>query len=390
MIDMKIITVCSNEYPIPPPDNVIHASLYISALLAEGLAKRGHHITYVCAQGSTIKTHKVYPRTLPFFEIVKQKEWKNLGNDRLREQLIVPFGIDLYLTFLETIKKEKFDIAHFHPSPLLYALPFALNTGLPNVFTLHDVSSPMELTVIKTFNNENNFFISISNNQRKQFPVLKFFKTIYHGIPLQESYFDEKGGEAMVFTSRLKKIKGVEEAINVALKTKRRLKLSGDIRGSEKEYFYHTIKPLIDKSQGLVKFLHFVNRSMIPYFFAGGKLFIFPIQWEEPFGLVMIEAMACGTPVVVFARGSVPEVIKDGETGFIVNPSDDDIRGDFIIKKTGIEGLCEAVERIYSMPEDQYRKMRRACREHVEKNFTVERMVDEYEKVYEEIISQRK
>jgi len=194
----------------------------------------------------------------------------------------------------------------------------------------------------------------------------------------------------MVFTSRLKKIKGVEEAINVALKTKRRLKLSGDIRGSEKEYFYHTIKPLIDKSQGLVKFLHFVNHSMIPYFFASGKLFIFPIQWEEPFGLVMIEAMATGTPVVAFARGSVPEVIKDGETGFIVNPSDDDIRGNFIIKKTGIEGLCEAVEKIYSMPEDQYRKMRKACREHVEKNFTVEKMVDAYEKVYEEIISQRK
>lgn len=104
----------------------------------------------------------------------------------------------------------------------------------------------------------------------------------------------------------------------------------------------------------------------------------------------MIEAMACGTPVVAYARGSVPEVIKDGETGFIVNPSDTDIRGNWIIKKTGIEGLCEAVERIYSMPEDQYRQMRRNCRAHVEKNFTVERMVDEYEKVYKEILLSKK
>ena len=386
---MKIITICSNEYTAPPPDNVIHASLYISTVLAEGLAKRGHHITYVCAQGSAIKTNKVYPKTLPFFEVVKKNDWEKLEDKRLMERLIVPFETDLHLTFLEKIKKEKFDIAHFHTTPPFYGLPFALNTGLPNVFTLHGVSSPLESKVIETFNNENNFFISISNSQRKQFPVLKFFKTIYHGIPLQESYFDEKGGEAIVFASRLKKVKGVEEAINVALKTKRILKLSGDIRGSEKEYFYRTIKPLIDKSQGLVKFLHFVNRSMIPYFFAGGKLFIFPIQWEEPFGLVMIESMACGTPVVAFARGSVPEVIKDGETGFIVNPSNDDIRGDFIIKKTGIEGLCEAVERIYSMPEEQYRKMRKACREHVEKNFTVEKMVDEYEKIYKEILNKK-
>lgn len=104
----------------------------------------------------------------------------------------------------------------------------------------------------------------------------------------------------------------------------------------------------------------------------------------------MIEAMACGTPVVAYARGSVPEVIKDGETGFIVNSSEEDKRGDWIVKKTGIEGLCEAVEKIYSMPEEQYRQMRRNCRTHVEKNFTVERMVGEYEKVYNQILSSRK
>jgi glycosyltransferase involved in cell wall biosynthesis len=86
----------------------------------------------------------------------------------------------------------------------------------------------------------------------------------------------------------------------------------------------------------------------------------------------------------------LPEVIKDGETGFVVNPSDSDIRGDFIVKKTGLEGLCEAVELLYSLPDDQYQQMRKNCRQHVEENFTVEKMVDNYEKAYREIIDHSK
>jgi glycosyltransferase involved in cell wall biosynthesis len=138
-----------------------------------------------------------------------------------------------------------------------------------------------------------------------------------------------------------------------------------------------------------VHFLEFTNHALINSFLGSGKLFIFPTRWEEPFGLVLVEAMACGTLVVTFACGSVPEVIKDGETGFIVNSSEEDKRGDWIVKKTGIEGLCEAVERIYSMPEEQYRQMRRACQAHVENNFTVEKMVDEYEKIHKQILEKR-
>ena len=101
----------------------------------------------------------------------------------------------------------------------------------------------------------------------------------------------------------------------------------------------------------------------------------------------MIEAMATGTPVVAFARGSVPEIVKDSETGFIVNSSDSDIRGNWIVKKTGIAGLCEAVERMYAMPTEQYQQMRRNCRAHVEAHFTVEKMVDSYEQVYQKILA---
>lgn len=382
---MKILTICSNEYPAPPPPNVIHASLYISSVLAEGLAKK-HHVTFISAQGSTITTRRAHPNTKPFFETIKKEEWQSLLDKRLMGQLIVPFETDLHLKLIEVLQNERFDLVHFHSTPPFYGLPFAMRTRLPNIFTLHGISSPPELKVIKTFNSRNNYFISISNKQREEFPGLNFIKTIYHGIPLEHAEFNSAGGHEMVFTSRLKKVKGVEEAILVALKTKRHLKLAGDVRGSEKDYFYETILPMIENSGGLVKFLNFVDRSMVSRFFGQGKLFIFPLKWEEAFGLVLLDSMAVGTPVVAFAKGSIPEVIIDGETGFIVNPSDEDIRGNFLIKKTGIDGLCEAVERIYAMPRGLYQKMRKACRLHVESRFTVEQMVDAYEKVYQSML----
>jgi glycosyltransferase involved in cell wall biosynthesis len=101
------------------------------------------------------------------------------------------------------------------------------------------------------------------------------------------------------------------------------------------------------------------------------------------------ESMACGTPVITYARGSAPEIIIDGVTGFLVNQSEELKRGNWIIKKTGIDGLCEAIERIYTMPENQYRQIRKACRTHVEQNFTVEKMIDGYEKVYEKILNSK-
>jgi glycosyltransferase involved in cell wall biosynthesis len=121
-------------------------------------------------------------------------------------------------------------------------------------------------------------------------------------------------------------------------------------------------------------------------FYGGSRLTLFPIQWEEPFGLVMTESMATGTPVIAFARGSVPEVMKDGETGFIINPSDNDIRGNWLIKKTGVEGLIEAINKIYDMPANEYLKMRKNCRKHVEQKFSMEKMVDSYEDVYKKIL----
>ena len=129
-----------------------------------------------------------------------------------------------------------------------------------------------------------------------------------------------------------------------------------------------------------------LSRHKLAHEFQKSKVFLFPIHWEEPFGLVMIEALASGTPVISYARGSAPEVIEDGVTGFIINPSPEESKGDYLIKKTGVDGFCEAIERIYNMPDSEYKKMRFLCRQRVEEYFTVKQMTERYIDIYKTVI----
>lgn len=182
--------------------------------------------------------------------------------------------------------------------------------------------------------------------------------------------------------------KGCKEVIQTVLPMKKPLDIYAYVEKDAEDYMKKEILPLV--SQDTFVNIHSQNNFVsINDRFKKAKTFLFPIQWEEPFGLVMIEAMATGTPVVAYARGAVPEIIQDGVTGFVVNPSDSDIRGNWIIKKTGIDGLREAVERIYGMSPEEYKHMRQNCRTHVEKNFTVQRMIEQYESLYKEILAKK-
>lgn len=266
----------------------------------------------------------------------------------------------------------------------------SMNTSLfskPFLVIGHFPTTSLYIRLLQTTHIPNNVYFSFpSSYQFNHVPFIPMRQkfVIPHGIDIRKFIFSYQTTNSMLWMGRVDRDspKGIQQAIEVSQKTRFHLNLFPYIQ--DEKYFQSEIKPRLYKN--IVISAGIADRNRV---FQNAKLFLFPVQWEEPFGLVMIESMACGTPVVAFARGSVPEVIKDGETGFIVNPSDDDIRGNWIIKKTGIEGLCEAVERIYGMSEDEYRAMRRACREHVEENFTVERMVDNYEKVYKKILSQK-
>jgi len=289
--------------------------------------------------------------------------------------------------------KGLFDIYHVNMGAGDNIMLFAEFVKKPFVVTMHGpATEPFVNPFFSLFKNlKNVYFVSVSNHQRKFLPYLNYIKTIYHGVDTTKFIFNPVGGQAMIWTGRAIPEKGLDTVMFIAKRLKKPAQVFPIMKDEYLQWLHHEIIRKRDLIDQIVKIsIDFnVQRKKLIKEYQNSRLFLFPVRLEESFGLVLIESMACGTPVVAYARGSVPEVIKDGETGFIINPSDTDIRGNFIIKKTGIEGLCEAVERIYSMPEEEYRKMRLACRAHVEKNFTVERMVDEYENVYRQILNKK-
>lgn len=286
--------------------------------------------------------------------------------------------------------QNSFDVYHFNMGNGELVIPFAPFIRKPIVVTLH---GPFTKPHLKEYfssipKNPNIYFVPISESQRKSMPNLNYTKTIYHGVETTRSFkFSPKGGAYIMWAGRAVPEKGLEAVLQVIKATRKEARLFMLTKIEFIEWLHNKI----------LKQLHSINRStpinaefnlsrldLIPKY-QNSKLFLSPIQWEEPFGFVMVESLACGTPIVAYARGSVPEIVKDGVTGFIVNPSDDDIRGDYIIKQTGLKGLCEAVERIYAMSEQEYLTMRQACRDHAVTNFGVDRMVRDYIDIYKQV-----
>lgn len=372
---MKIALVSPIEETVPP--QLYGGIEWIIYFLAKELPKKGHKV-YLFTTGDSplMGDYKI----IPIYKHSIRNETPYKEDAKIRETAKL---ISLFNAF-KIIYQENFDIIHNHAGWRF--LLFQNLTSKKFITTLHGpMSYQYQNLIFEKY--KDSFYISISNNQRKDLPQLNYAETIYNAVDIDKFNFkDECGQNYLLFFARFSPEKGPIEAVKTAIKTNKKLTICSKVDTVD-QLFFNENKYLFENSQ--VEFHGEISIDKRVNYYQNAKALIAPIQWEEPFGLMFIEAMATGTPVVAFARGSVPEVIKDGETGFIVNSSADDIRGDWIVKKTGIDGLCEAVERIYSMSEKQYQEMRYACRKHVEKYFTVEKMVDEYEKVYEKIINKR-
>ncbi len=357
---MKIASYCSNRTVFPPPQNVVAANAHVMLDIVRELIRRKHDVTIYASKGSHLEGAKIVDLNLGPHELdyaYQQEEW------------VKDVHIAYRLRYLSELYRNahKYDLIHLHVGRIAFGLPFTGFTKVPTLFTIHENFVPQLKPVISSFKEAN--LISISNAQRKQLPGLNYVATIYHGVNPEQFPFVQSPKKHYIFMSRISKEKGVESAIRATKEANVTLEIYGP---GEERYLNEAVYPHISSH---IRYKGMVDKYSPEWFQAYGnaKALIFPIQWEEPFGLVLIEALAAGTPVIAFRRGSAPEIIKDGVTGFLCAPND-------------IKSLVQAIKKIETMPALQYAAMRRACREHVEKQFTIRRMVDQYEAVYDRLI----
>jgi len=344
---MKIAQIAPFEEPVPPKK--YGGTELVVYNLTEELVRRGHEVVLFASGDS-----KTSARLLPVFPKALRKT--KIGSDLKTREAYKFLGIS---QILSTLLKERFDIIHNHIGWRL--LPFAQILQDKIITTLHGpLNIGYQKLIYKKFHDLP--YISISKNQRTPLSKLNFVANIYNGIDIERFPFNYKPKDYLAFLGRMSPEKGPVEAIKIAKKAKMKLIMAAKIDLVDQEYFAREVKPLIDDKQ--IKFIGEVNHQGKVKLLKNAKALITPIQWEEPFGLFFVEAMACGTPVIAFRMGSVPEVVKDGKTGFIV------------------KNIKEAVEAVKNI--DQIK--REDCRIWVEKNFPIKKMVDDYEKIYYQIV----
>ena len=365
--------MASDFIRVPPrprdiPPGFSGAPEKIVSIIADKLVEREYNVTLFASGDSETKA-----------SLISLQKKATCLDPEIGEGKHVDFEYALISKCFQMANKGNFDIiySNFDYRSAFFA-PFS---KIPVVSILHSPLVGNKKRLLESVSSYQ-YYVSISNAQRKNFPNLPYIATIYHGVDLNDFDFSEKENGYLAIVGRVHPYKGIEKAATVARKINKKLLIIGS--HDEKDYWKNKVKPKIDNKY--VVYLGQLPQDKVIFYLKTARAFLFPIQWEEPFGLVMIEAMACGTPVVAFARGSVPEIVVDGKTGFIVNSSDSDKRGNWIVKKTGLEGFEEAVRKIYEMPEEEYRQMRQNCRKHVEENFTIEKMIDGYEAVYKKVI----
>jgi glycosyltransferase involved in cell wall biosynthesis len=232
---------------------------------------------------------------------------------------------------------------------------------VPVAYTLHDPIYPWYRDLFDLYKSKNQHYISISENQRRDAPDLQFCATVYNGVDPAKFAFSDEHEDYLVFAGRITPEKGVKEAIEIAKQSKRRLFIIGPVAEANQEYFNQYVKPHLNDK---ILYLGFMEQEQLVKYYQKAAALLMPIQWEEPFGLTMIEAMACGTPVIALRRGSVAEVLVDGKTGFICDH---------------VQDMVAAVGKL-----DQI--SHKDCRKHVEQHYAVKNMVNGYERAFRAII----
>jgi glycosyltransferase involved in cell wall biosynthesis len=263
-----------------------------------------------------------------------------------------------YILMLERLASvaRQFDFLHYHVDYIHF--PFSRRLGVPHLTTLH---GRLDLADLHPLYDEFGDMpvVSISDAQRKPLPQAHWIGTVHHGLPRDLFAPAERAGEYLAFVGRLSPEKRVDRAIEIARRSGLPLRIAAKVDRADETYFHSEIEPLLSASH--VEFLGEMGDADKGDLLRGARALVFPIDWPEPFGLVMIEAMACGTPVIAWPNGSVPEVLEDGVTGFVVS---------------SVPEAVEAVARAATVD-------RRRVRERFDARFTADRMARDYVALYE-------
>lgn len=273
------------------------------------------------------------------------------------------YEIGLTTKAYQFARENQLDILHVYSGLGFLAHYFVDIFKIPTVYTLHTPPPPagaLENWRYQKFHQQN--YISISKSQAKgfrdQISNINIVETIYHGLDLSSYSFNPEAYDYFAFIGRMIPEKGMDLAIRLAIKADVKLKIASSIDPAIEGTKYYQEKVLPFKHNSHVSFEGLLQDSQKKDFLKNARALLFPIQWEEPFGMVLIEAMAQGTPVIAFNRGSVSEIVVDGKTGFVVD-----------VKK-GINGLLMAMGKLRSLSSQEYTKMRQNCRKHVEEHFS--------------------
>lgn len=343
---MRIAQIAPLWERVPP--TTYGGTELVVGLLTEELVRRGHEVTLFASGDSITKAtlESVHPQALRLDKSIKEAAVYDM----------------LQLTQVYERAKD-FDIIHSHMGCL--ALPYAHLGKTPTVHTLHGIFTP-DNEKLFTYARQQPF-ISISHDQREPRLGLNYAATVYNGVDTSTYRFYPKPSDPpyLVFLGRLSPEKGTHLAIEIAKRSGWTLKIAGKIDAVDVEYYETEIKPHIDGEQ--IQYLGEANHVQKNILLGNAVATLFPITWREPFGLVMIESMVSGTPVIAMNLGSTSEVIAHEETGFLCR------------------SVEECLEALWRIPELDRAK----CRKHVEENFSVKRMTDGYEAVYQQVLAER-
>jgi glycosyltransferase involved in cell wall biosynthesis len=341
---MRIAQVAPLYESVPP--TLYGGTERVVSYLTEELVKLGHEVT-LFASGDSVTRARLVP-ACP----------RALWRDASCKETLPHHVRQMELVFQDT---SRFDLVHFHGDYLHF--PLLRRNPCPSVTTVHGALHAPDLRPILDEYREVPL-VSISDAQRRPIPDANWQATVHHGLPREMYPFVERPGNYLAFLGRISPEKRLDRAIAIAERAGMKLKVAAKVYPEELSYFSTEIEPLLRKSRSTVEYVGEIGGRDKEEFLGNASALLFPIDWAEPFGLVMIEALACGTPVVAWRNGSVPEILEDGVTGFVVG---------------SVEEAARAVARIPALD-------RRACRRAFNARFDAARMARDYVDVYRRLV----